>query len=247
MRFEDQKKFKERFKVYKNVFEQSTINSLWKLITEGKIEGLESPIKIGKESNVFSALTRNNERVAVKIYRIGACDFNRMYSYLNMDERFKTRKTRTEIVLTWARREFKNLTNAYESGVSVPKPIALRGNVMVMEFIGEKNPGKYPAAAPLLKNSCDKPKELFGKLLKEIILLSNKAKLAHGDLSEFNILNLNGNPCIIDLSHAIPTAAPVSKELLERDILNICSFFNRFGLKIKPEDIYEKINENKIS
>ena len=47
----------ELFKTYKDIFDKFTINSLWELITQKKIEGLESPIKIGKESNVFSALT----------------------------------------------------------------------------------------------------------------------------------------------------------------------------------------------
>lgn len=246
MYFDKKEKFKERFKAFKNVFEQPTVNALWKLITEGYIEGVESPIKVGKESNVFSALTKQNERVAVKIYRINACDFNKMYSYLRMDERFKTKKSKHAVVMTWAKREFKNLLRAYQSGVSVPKPIAIEANVIVMGFIGEKDIKKYPAASSLLKNSCnnENAKEMFDLLLKEMKLLNNKAKLVHGDLSEYNILNLDNKPCIIDLSHAIPTSLKPSQELFERDILNICAFFNRFGLNLNTNQIKQEILNN---
>lgn len=228
-------------KCIKTFFESSTVNALWKLITEGKIEGLESPIKIGKESNVFSAITKQKERVAVKIYRIGACDFNKMYSYLKMDERFKTKMSKREIIVTWAKREYKNLVRAYEAGVAVPQPIAINANVIVIGFIGEKDASKHPRASPLLKDSCNEPEKLFEKTFKEIKKLYTKAKLVHGDLSEYNILNLNGEPYLIDLSHAVPIDSHPAKELLERDIINVCAFFNRFGLKLNSEDFMKKL------
>jgi len=235
----------ERFKIYKDVFEPTTINALWKLITRGIIEGLESPIKIGKESNVFSALTKNKERLAVKIYRIEDCNFKRMYDYLSMDTRFKSQRGRRAIVLTWAKREYRNLAKAYEAGISVPKPIALCDNVLIMEFIGEKSPGKHPSAAPLLKDSIDNPKEMFSRLLLNLSKLYNKTKLVHGDLSEFNILNLNERPVIIDLSHA--TITRDAGNLFERDVKNICRFFNKFNMKLEPEQLAKEIKGNEYS
>ncbi|MBU4493511.1 MAG: hypothetical protein KKA61_04020 [Nanoarchaeota archaeon] len=64
-----------------------------------------------------------------------------------------------------------------------------------------------------------------------------KAGFVHGDLSEFNILNLNGNPVFIDLSHSIPIKSPGASELIERDVKNICRFFmkNRVKLDYKKE------------
>jgi len=237
---EKKERFKERFKVYKDVFEKSTINALWRLITQGKIEGLESPIKVGKESNIFSALTKENERVAVKIHRIGASDFGKMFYYLSMDKRFKTKRSRRNVVLTWAKREYKNLVKAYEAGVAVPKPIAFYENVIVMDFIGEKNVNEKPIVAPLLKYFCEKPKEIFAMLLQELNKLYNKANLVHGDLSEYNILNFYGKPILIDLSHATPPNGS-GNELFLRDVKNLCRFFNRFGLNLKEDDVASKI------
>lgn len=232
-------RFKERFKVYKDVFEESTIKALWRLITQGKIEGLESPIKIGKESNIFSAITKEKERLVVKIHRIGASDFGKMFRYLSMDKRFKTKRSRRNIVLTWAKREYKNLVKAYEAGVAVPRPIALCENVIVMDFIGEKNVDEKPIPTPLLKDFCEKPKEIFAILLLELNTLYNKARLVHGDLSEYNILNLYGKPVLIDLSHAVPPNG--GNELFLRDIKNLCRFFNRLGLKLEEEKIAKQI------
>ena len=79
--------FKERFKTYKNVFDEFTVRSIFKLISQGYFEGLESPISIGKESNIFSALRKDNEKVIVKIYRLETCDFNRLYDYIKDDPR----------------------------------------------------------------------------------------------------------------------------------------------------------------
>jgi len=226
------------FKTYKNVFDNSTVESIWYLITHHSIEGLESPIKIGKEANVFSSLTNEKERRAVKIYRVSVCDFFKMSKYLEMDSRFKFTRRRKQIVLIWAQREFKNLMKAYENNVSVPRPIAIRGNAIVMEFIGNPYPDE-PRAAPMLKDTPINEK-MPGKVIEEMKKLY-KAGLVHGDLSEFNILNYKNKPIIIDLSHAIPVLSNSSHELLERDVQNICKFFNRKGFDLNPVDVLKEI------
>ena len=229
----------EIFKTYKNIFDRFTIKSIWEIITSKKIEGLESPIKIGKESNVFSGLTKYNERVAVKIYRLNTSNFFQMSRYLAMDKNSKPISQRVQIVTAWARREFVNIKKAYEAGVSVPRPIAVKNNVLVIEFIGSKFPDP-PSAVPPLKNSCcEDPEEMYGQLIKDVRLLYQKAKLVHGDLSEYNILNKNGVPVIIDLSQAISSDAPLANELLQRDIEKIVKFFNKKGLKLDVKEVLE--------
>jgi len=228
----------EFFRTYKNVFDNSTIKSIWYVITHHKIEGLESPIKIGKESNVFSALTKENKRVAVKIYRISVVDFFKMSKYLSMDRRFRFTNSRKQIVLTWAQREFKNLMKAYENGVSVPQPLAIKDNVLVMKFIGNEYPAS-PEAARMLKNNPgdEKMPVLVVQEMKKLY----KAGLVHGDLSEFNILNMDNKPVLIDLSHAITLLSPSAQDLLERDVENVCRFFNKKGFKLDKEDVLKEI------
>jgi len=47
------KEGREKFKTRHDVFDEFTNRTIFKLITEGHFRGLESPINIGKESNVF--------------------------------------------------------------------------------------------------------------------------------------------------------------------------------------------------
>ncbi len=233
---------KEIFKTYKNVFDEKTIKAIWWLITHRKFEGLESPIKIGKESNIFSALTNTNERVAVKIFRINSSNFFKMSRYLAMDPRFRKVRNIRSVIMTWAKREFINLTRAYETGVKVPKPIAIRDNVIVMGFIGTQPP-EPPQAAPLLKDNCENPQEIYNNLIKNVKTLY-KTKLVHGDLNEFNMINDDGDPTIIDLSHATPISSPAAVQILERDIENLCRFFNKKGLKLSKEEVFKEITKN---
>ncbi|MCK5108049.1 MAG: serine protein kinase RIO, partial [Nanoarchaeota archaeon] len=132
------KRAREEWKTYDGVFDAFTNRNLFKLISQGHFEGLIGPISIGKEANVFSARTENGGKVAVKIYRLETCDFNRMYEYIKYDPEFMNiKKQRRKVVFTWAKREFHNLIKARKMGIRVPKPITVINNVLVMEFIGE--------------------------------------------------------------------------------------------------------------
>jgi RIO kinase 1 len=231
------KRSKEKFKVMHNVFDNFTNRTLFKLISEGHFRGLESPISVGKESNVFSALTENEKRVIVKVYRLETCDFNRMYDYIKDDPRFhKLRRKKRKIIFTWVQREYKNLLKASKAKVSVPKPITFSNNVLVLEFVGKNN-----KIAPKLKDKFPKNKrQFFNKIINNIKKLY-KGNLVHADLSAFNILNFDEKPVFIDFSQATTLEHQRAREFLERDIKNICSFFIRLGLKINGQKIMESI------
>ncbi|MEM4267458.1 MAG: serine protein kinase RIO [Candidatus Woesearchaeota archaeon] len=221
------KKSKEIWKVYKNVFDNFTIKNLFKLITQGLFEGLASPIKIGKEANIFSAKRKDGSLVIVKIYRLHSCNFNKMYNYIRLDPRFQNlKKKRREVIFAWVQREYRNLIKARAGGVRVPTPYSCVYNVIVMEYIGDDAP------ALQLKDHPPKDKKLFFRLVLKNIKKLYDAGLVHGDLSEFNILNYKETPIFIDFSQSTTTESQNSKELLERDVHNVCRYFRKIGLKV---------------
>lgn len=234
---------KEEFKVWGDVFDQFTQRTVYKLITQGHFEGLESPISIGKESNVFSALRKDGTRVMVKIYRLETCDFNRMYDYIKDDPRFlHIKKGKRNIVFTWVQREYRNLLKAREANVSVPTPITFLNNVLVLEFVGDNG-----MIAPKLKDAV--PKNLKGFFEKIIANIKNlyKAGLVHADLSAFNILNYNEKPIFIDFSQGTELESSMANEYLQRDIRNVCNFFRKIGLKVDESRVKENITKiNKL-
>lgn len=228
---------KENFKTWGDVFDQFTQRVVYKLITQGHFEGLESPISIGKESNVFSALRKDGTRVMVKIYRLETCDFNRMYDYIKDDSRFPTlKKGKRNVIFSWVQREYRNLLKAREVNVSVPTPLTFSKNVLVLEFIGDDGD-----IAPKLKDSIPKnPKDFFERIVSNIKKLY-QARLVHADLSAFNILNYNEKPVFIDFSQCTTLDSSRAQEYIERDIRNICNFFRKIGLNVSESRVNKQI------
>jgi len=228
---------KEKWKVWGNVFDEFTLRTLFRLASQGHFETLESPIFVGKESNVFSA-KKDSEKIIVKIYRLETCDFNRMYDYIKYDPRYiNLKRQKRKIVFSWTQREYRNLMKARNAGVSVPKPITFLNNVLCLEYVGDKS------VAPRLKDNLPKNKrKFFDKIIKNMQKLY-KSELVHADLSQFNILNYNDEPVLIDFSQCTPLNNPRAEEFLQRDVNNICNFFKKIGLKIEEKKILEKIKK----
>lgn len=228
---------REDFKTMHNVFDEFTNRTLYKLITRGHFEGLESPISIGKESNIFSAVKKDGTKVIVKVYRLETCDFNRMYDYIRDDSRFiNLKKGKRKIIFSWVQREYRNLLKAREANVSVPTPFTFSNNVLVLEFIGDGG-----EIAPKLKDAAPKnPGEFFDKIIMNMKKL-HKAGLVHADLSAFNILNHDERPVFIDFSQGTTLESPRAIEYLERDIRNVCNFFKKIGLKADEEKAKKQI------
>jgi RIO kinase 1 len=228
------KKQKEEWKIYKNVFDSATILNILKLNSQGHFDGLESPIALGKEANVFTAL-KGRQRIIVKVYRVENCNFNKMYEYIAPDPRFSGLKKRRRLVIfSWVQREYRNLLKAREA-IRVPTPIAIKDNVLLMEFIGKQEP------APLLKDAWpNQPRIFFDKIVSSMKRLYN-AGMVHADLSEFNILNFEQEPIFIDFSQATTTEHPRADEFLKRDVGNIVNFFRKMKLRMDEQKVYAQI------
>ena len=233
------REYTEKFKTMHNVFDDFTNRTIFKLMSEGRFRGLESPISIGKESNVFSALTNEGKRVIVKIYRLETCDFNRMYDYIKDDPRYTGLKDKKrKVILVWVQREYRNLMNARDAQVNVPIPITFSNNILVLEFVGRNG-----NIAPKLKDSIPKNKKQFFDKIVDSIRKLYKSGLVHADLSAFNILNFEDNPVFIDMSQATTLKHPRAEEFLERDVKNICIFFRKVGLKVNEKSALKKIKK----
>ncbi|MBC8500677.1 MAG: serine protein kinase RIO [Nanoarchaeota archaeon] len=226
-------KYKEEWKVYKNVFSEFSLRTLFKLSSKGHFEELLEPILTGKEANIFSANTKDDGIIIVKIYRLENCNFNKMYQYIAADPRYlKLKKQRRATVFSWTQREFKNLMIAQEA-IKVPTPIAFKNNIILMEMIGEP--------APMLKDAIPKNPELFMKKIVQNVKKLREQGLVHADLSEFNILNHDEKPIFIDFSQATLTKAPNAKELYERDINNIRRFFKKLLSEKKVDNLLKSV------
>ncbi|MDH7564467.1 MAG: serine protein kinase RIO [Candidatus Bathyarchaeota archaeon] len=224
----------EEYEALEEVFDRSTLMIIYDFMNKGVIDEIHGVVSAGKESRVYWAKNAEGKELAVKIYLTLSAEFRKgILKYIEGDDRFKNvRRDTRSLIFAWAQKEFRNLQQATAARVRVPKPIAVRNNVVVMEFIG-----KDGANAPSMKELPPKdPEKIYNILMMYLERLYRKAELVHGDLSEYNVMIYRGHPVLFDLSQALPTSHPMAAYLLKRDLENMNKFFSRLGVNVPSVD-----------
>ena len=224
-------------KVVNEVLDKITILQLHDLINSKIISYVNGVVKAGKESVVFWAKDFDDNDLALKIYLVTTSNFKRRSQYVMGDPRFTNVKKGTKnIVYLWARKEFQNISKCHDCGISVVKPRHVSKNILIMDFEGTD--GKPEQT--LLESEIDEND--YRQSISLITDLYKKAKLVHGDFSEYNIFKTKNGLKIFDLGSAVDTTHPNTIEFLKRDINNITNFFVKRGLTVEnPADILERI------
>ncbi len=220
------------------VFDQATRLVVFSLLNAGTLHEVNGVVSSGKEARVYWGKNKVGTDLAVKIYLTSSAEFKKgILKYIEGDPRFKNVKRNTRSLFTiWAQKEFRNLDEARQAKVNVPNVIAVKSNVVVMDFIGKD--GK---SAPSLKESLpENPDRVYKLLITNVKRLYQKAKIVHGDLSEYNVLMWKGKPVIIDMSQSVSIEHPMSKFMLTRDLNNLNRFFNKLNVNIIPTEELQK-------
>jgi len=211
------------------VFDGRTLTTVMHLLNRRRLRELQGAVKSGKESRIYRGIDMKGGDVAVKIYLTSSAIFRQgRLKYIRGDPRFKDIPHDTRSLIDqWASKEFKNLQLAKEAGLVVPTPIYVEKNVLLMEFIGKNGvPAPHLREVPLQAAS-----SWYDKIVEMLQDLYNKAKLVHGDLSEYNILVPDGYPMLIDFAQAVTIEHPEAREFLKRDIENLNNYFK--GLNVR--------------
>jgi len=216
------------------VFDQATLMVIYYFLNKGVIHEVHGVVSSGKEARVYWGTDKEGKEFAVKVYLTASAEFRKgMFKYIEGDHRFKGVKHDTRsLIFTWAQKEFRNLEQAFRAKINVPKPVAVKNNVLVMEFIG-----KDGVSAPSLKEQAPtSPEKTYRVLLAYLERLYRDADLVHADLSEYNIMMWRGKPVLFDMSQSVPTSHPLAKFLLQRDLVNVNKFFSRLGVRVLSAD-----------
>lgn len=234
------------------VMDPRTRMILYKLLNRNFITEINGCISTGKEANVYHASSSKGQ-VAIKIFKTSILVFKDRDKYVSGEFRFRhgyCRHNPRKMVRTWAEKEFRNLIRMHANGINVPEPILLKSHVLLMGFVGKD---RWPA--PKLKDaelSQSKAREIYREVVVTMWRMYNKCKLIHADLSEFNMLYLNGEIWIIDVSQSVEHDHPQALEFLRKDCTNITDFFKKkevatMGIKSLFDFITDPtINENNL-
>lgn len=218
-------------KVFNQVLDRWTTMTLYDMINEHIISYVNGVVSAGKESLVFWAVGPKNENIALKLYLISTSNFKKRLPYIEGDPRFSRIKKGTKnLVYLWAKKEFRNLRQAYDVGISTVKPIYVKNNVLAMDFVGENGvPENRLLESDVTEDDYNSCIDILKRLYKE-------AKLVHGDFSEYNIFKTSKGLIVFDMGSAVDIIHPNSLEFLKRDISNINRFFSKRGIEIENND-----------
>ena len=224
-------------KVVNEVLDKPTVMTLYKMITDHIIAYVNGSVSAGKESVLFWGVDEKDVSVALKIYLVSTSNFKKRKPYILGDPRFSKLKRGTKnLVYLWAKKEFRNLSQCYDAGIPVPKPIYVKNNILAMDFVGQNG-----SPAKLLLNS-EVYEDDYEQAISLIKDLYNKAKLVHGDFSEYNIFKTENGLIVFDLGSAVDLRHPNTQEFLKRDINNITRFFNKRGIPVEDTNtLFEDI------
>ena len=242
------KKDKSDRATVEEVLDPRTKIILFKLINKGFIDELHGSISRGKEANVFYATSSKGE-FAVKIYKTSIMTFKKRRQYVEGEFRFRKLNYSSnprKLIKMWAEKEMRNLMRLVQCDVACPRPLFLKNNVLVMEFIGEN--GK---AAKTLKNvnlNEKQARELYLDCVLMMRRMYNDCKLIHADLSEFNMLFHQNKLHIIDVSQSVEHDHPNAFEFLRSDCSNVNDFFRKKNVQTMTlKELFEFITDSNIN
>ena len=222
-----------------------------KAVNAGWIGRMHGAVKEGKEALIYYATegeeTRGND-VAVKVFK-RIQEFKGRGSYVDGDPRyaaasFNKASAREQLAL-WTEKEYRNLVRANRAGVPVATPLHYKDNVLLMRFLGQDGwPCPQLREVDLRKGSA-RWTTFYTQVLESMRLLYQKARLVHGDLSEYNILAVPAflvenqmvidvtteiQAVLIDFGQAVDVQHPEAEALLRRDLDRVHAYFTRQGV-----------------
>ncbi|MFX0102341.1 MAG: RIO1 family regulatory kinase/ATPase [Candidatus Hodarchaeota archaeon] len=210
--------------------------ALHALAEKDVVASIGNSLGVGKESDVYQAISPSGEKLALKFHRIGRTSFRavmkkrdyatgkRHYSWLYLSR-------------LSAAREAGHLKKLNEINIAVPKFITHNRHVVVMALYQGQEIHEFPR----LEN----PGRLFKEVIDNVKRVYQEAGLIHCDLGEFNIIyTLDEKVLIIDWPQAVERSHPNAEVFLRRDLENICVFFQKQGIDCDENAFYDEITSN---
>jgi RIO kinase 1 len=136
----------------------------------------------------------------------------------------------------WAMTEFDVLGKLWSMELPVPYPVQLEETEILMEFIGTDELQAAPRLAQTRPDPALLP-ELFEQLRETLTRLALHG-WTHGDLSPYNVLLHEERLVVIDWPQIVDIIGnPHGFEFLERDVRNMCDWFERRGYAVDAGDL----------
>lgn len=206
------------------------ILALHTLVEKNIISQLGPLVGKGKESDVYSCMDDDENIYVLKIYRMGRTSFKNIKKFRDLIGK-RTHLSWLYVNRLAAKKEYEALKIVYTLKLNTPKPIGYNRHIVAMEYLRGKELAYF--------KDINKPAKLFNKIIRQVRIIYQKLGMIHGDLGEFNIIvDEKGHILIIDWVQWVPDSHPNAKQLLRRDIENVCNYFKKkFNIESSVDEI----------
>eukprot|EP01090_Pellita_catalonica_P022539 TRINITY_DN8800_c0_g1_i1.p1 TRINITY_DN8800_c0_g1~~TRINITY_DN8800_c0_g1_i1.p1 ORF type:complete len:310 (+),score=41.72 TRINITY_DN8800_c0_g1_i1:81-932(+) len=251
-----------------SVIDETTRMLLYKYMNTDLLREINGVISVGKEAHVYHAIagdpTMNppladsgiaeGSELAIKIFHKDMRGFRDRSMYYDdrgtanskKDVSVQRSHNSQKLIKVWAEKEMRNLLSMSSNGLLCPKPILVRQNVIIMQFLGKKS-----VAAPRLKDaplSAEKCVPLYHQTIQMMRKLYQDCDLVHADLSEYNILYHRGRAWFIDVSQSVVSSHHNAQDFLMRDCKVVNAFFSKKGVAtLSNDDLLEFVQSVDIT
>ena len=228
---------------------------LFKLVSTAFVDKIDGCLSTGKEANVYYAKAGKHgrtmstqiqgssakkdpdapilepvEEFAVKIFKTSILVFKDRDKYVSGEHRWRKgycKSNPRKMVKTWAEKELRNYRRIYAAGIRCPRPVLLKGHVLIMEFLGRDG---WPSPRIRDAGLSERPlREAYVQTISIMRRMFQRCKLVHGDLSEYNLLWHDGEVYVIDVSQSVESDHPSALDFLRKDCSNVNDYFRKAG------------------
>ncbi|CAM5211676.1 PA4780 family RIO1-like protein kinase [Alishewanella longhuensis] len=227
-----------------------TPKRLQPLIDEGLVDEVLRPLMSGKEAAVY--VVRCGEAIrCAKVYKDASQrSFKKAVQYQEGRKVRSSRRARAmekgssfgreQAEESWQNAEVDALYKLSDAGVRVPTPYGCYDGVLLMELIVDEDGDVAPRLNDIQLTAEQARRD--HKTMMQDVLRMLAVGLVHGDLSEFNVLQDQQGPVIIDLPQAVDAAANNNAQwMLTRDVDNITQYYAQFAPELASSQYAKEI------
>jgi len=208
------------------------------LIGDGLVDEVLRQLMSGKEATIFLVRCGSEIRCA-KVYKDASKrSFKKAVQYREGRHVRNSRRGRAmakgskfgkkEQEEIWQNAEADALFLLTQAGVRVPKSYGCFDGVLLMELITDAEGGVAPRLNDITMTPEQARKDHATVMAQIVRMLC--AGIVHGDLSEYNVLQDEAGPVIIDLPQAVNAAGNNNaRAMLARDVNNMTAYYGRFA------------------